>query len=192
MGNDPILSLSQSEVLNLYTMVTVIDWSVWQDLNLRFLTSKASRLDRTFSHTDKLWWRPGVSNPSRHSTCKAEPQPSAAPINTGTQCWLRSNYSRLIKTVPHHSVYWAFLILAREPGFEPGMTESKSVVFPTTLFPNNSHKRIWHKPGVPQDQSVPMLCEHTHAPLTSPKTFLSRATLQKLAIQALWAKNYLC
>jgi hypothetical protein len=26
------------------------------------------------------WWRLGVSNPSRHSTCKAEPQPSAAPI----------------------------------------------------------------------------------------------------------------
>ena len=80
MGNDPILSLSQSEVLNLYTMVTVIDWSVWQDLNLRFPTSKAGRLNQTFSHTDKLWWRPGVSNPSRHSTCKAEPQPSAAPI----------------------------------------------------------------------------------------------------------------
>ena len=107
MGNDPILSLSQSEVLNLYTMVTINNWSVWQDLNLRFPTSKAGRLNQTFSHTDKLWWRPGVSNPSRHSTCKAEPQPSAAPINTGTQCWLRSNYSRLIKTVPHHSVYWA-------------------------------------------------------------------------------------
>lgn len=29
------------------------------------------------------------------------------PPYTGTQCWLRSNYSRLIKTVPHHSVYWA-------------------------------------------------------------------------------------
>ena len=54
MGNDPILSLSQSEVLNLYTMVTINNWSVWQDLNLRFLTSKASRLNQTFSHTDKL------------------------------------------------------------------------------------------------------------------------------------------
>ena len=53
---------------------------MWQDLNLRFPTSKAGRLNQTFSHTDKLWWRPGVSNPSRHSTCKAEPQPSAAPI----------------------------------------------------------------------------------------------------------------
>ena len=30
----------------------------------------------------------------------------------------------------------AHKLLAREPGFEPGMTESKSVVFPTTLFPN--------------------------------------------------------
>ena len=29
-------------------------------------------------------------------------------------------------------------ILAREPGFEPGTTESKSVVFPTTLFPNKT------------------------------------------------------
>jgi len=54
MGNDPILSLSQSEVLNLYTMVTVINWSVRQDLNLRFLTSKASRLNQTFSRTDKI------------------------------------------------------------------------------------------------------------------------------------------
>ena len=35
-------------------MVTINNWSVRQDLNLRFLTSKASRLNQTFSHTDKL------------------------------------------------------------------------------------------------------------------------------------------
>ena len=70
MGNDPILSLSQSEVLNLYTMVTVINWSVRQDLNLRFLTSKASRLNQTFSRTDKLGGHMWDSNP-RHPTCKA-------------------------------------------------------------------------------------------------------------------------
>ena len=30
--------------------------SVWQDLNLRFPTSKAGRLNQTFSHTDKTWY----------------------------------------------------------------------------------------------------------------------------------------
>ena len=32
MGNDPILTLSQSVVLNLYTMVTV-DWHRWKESN---------------------------------------------------------------------------------------------------------------------------------------------------------------
>ena len=27
----------------------------------------------------KIWWRPRKSNPSRHSPCKGEPQPTAAP-----------------------------------------------------------------------------------------------------------------
>ena len=36
MGNDPILTLSQSVVLNLYTMVT-IDWYRRKELNLHFL-----------------------------------------------------------------------------------------------------------------------------------------------------------
>ena len=34
MGNDPILSLSQSEVLNLYTMVTIV-WYLRKESNLR-------------------------------------------------------------------------------------------------------------------------------------------------------------
>ena len=106
MGNDPILSLSQSEVLNLYTMVTVIDWSVWQDLNLRFLTSKASRLNQTFSHTDNFGGGRGYRTPLDILLARQNRSPLLPPYY-GTQCWLRSNYSRLIKTVPHHSVYWA-------------------------------------------------------------------------------------
>ena len=35
-----------------------------------------------------LWWRPGVSNPSRQDACKATPQPSAAPIkNSLLRIW---------------------------------------------------------------------------------------------------------
>ena len=51
-------------------MVTINNWSVRQDLNLRFLTSKASRLNQTFSRTDKLGGHMWDSNP-RHPTCKA-------------------------------------------------------------------------------------------------------------------------
>ena len=105
MGNDPILSLSQSEVLNLYTMVTVI----WLVSLAGFEPTPPDPKSGTlpdYAIERKLGGGRGYRTPLDILLARQNRSPLLPPY-TGTQCWLRSNYSRLIKTVPHHSVYWA-------------------------------------------------------------------------------------
>ncbi len=51
-----------------------------------------------------IWWRPGVSNPSRHDRCQRTPQPSAAPDvefvaqHPQVYCWCLDVQSRTFLT----------------------------------------------------------------------------------------------
>ncbi len=71
MGNDPILTLSQSVVLNLYTMVT-IDWYRRKESNLHFLVRSEGY---TPLYDSGNWWRWTGSN-RRHLACKANALPT--------------------------------------------------------------------------------------------------------------------
>ncbi len=71
MGNDPILTLSQSVVLNLYTMVT-IDWYRRKESNLHFLVRSEGY---TPLYDSGKWWRWTGSN-RRHLACKANALPT--------------------------------------------------------------------------------------------------------------------
>ena len=107
-----------------------------------------------FHHTEKNWCPMTESNCQLMIT-KHLLYHLTNSAKLGTQWWLRSIYSCLIKTVPHHSVYWAYKLVPRDgiepptPGFsiqcstnwaisalgcrmriELMMTESQSVVLP--------------------------------------------------------------
>ena len=71
MGNDPILTLSQSVVLNLYTMVT-IRWYRRKESNLHFLVRSEGY---TPLYDSGNWWRWTGSN-RRHLACKANALPT--------------------------------------------------------------------------------------------------------------------
>ncbi len=155
MGNDPILSLSQSVVLNLYTMDT-IDWYLRKESNLRPLVrskvfyplnyagvlifSNASLRIRNF-----LSWivllTSRYSMPSITCTALMSLQTTRSPLNLflnviafiAVSLWpaLQDSNPRLPVSKTGTLSNWVKdRYLAPEVGIEPTIAESKSVVLP--------------------------------------------------------------